>query len=133
MSQQHTQYRLAIHPSSFAICRLSPDRPVPDWALECRWFAVTRTPSELSVVCPESVVPVAVTAELGWRWLSIEGCLEISLVGVIAGLTETLAHAGISVLVLSSFDTDHLLVRSDDLAAASRALLAAGYGIVEED
>ena len=132
MSQQPTKYRLAVHPSSFAICRLAPDRPLPDWALESRWFAITRTASELSVVCPESVVPVAVTAELGWRWLSVEGCLEISLVGVIAGLTETLARAGISVLVLSSFDTDHLLIRSDDLPAATRALLAAGYGILEE-
>lgn len=45
--------------------------------------------------------------------------------GVIASLTGALAEAGISVFVVSSFNTDFVLVREQDLAKA--------LGVLEED
>ncbi len=126
------RFRLSVHPGSFAVCQLAPGASVPVWALAASFCSVTRTPTELSIVCLESAVPGEAVADRGWRLLSVEGRVDLSLVGLLAGLTGTLARAGISVFALSTYDTDHLLVRADDVAGATRALVAAGYGVVGE-
>ena len=124
------RFRLAVHPGSFAIYQLAPGTPLPAWTLEGPFCSVTRTLEELSIVCSESSVPDDVVADHGWRLLSVQGRLDISLVGVLAGLTGTLARAGITLFAISTYDTDHLLVRADDVVAATRALVAAGYGVI---
>ena len=69
--------------------------------------------------------------EVGWRCLSVAGPLDFSLVGVLSGLTAALADARVPVFVLSSFDTDHLLVRAHDLDRAVAALRDAGHTVTE--
>jgi hypothetical protein len=49
------------------------------------------------------------------------------MVGVIASLTGILATASISLFVISTFDTDYLLVKQTDLEAAVESLTAAGH------
>jgi hypothetical protein len=60
----------------------------------------------------------------------VAGPLDFALVGVIADLTAGLARAGISVFVLSTFDTDHVLVRADSLDHAVATLTAEGNAVV---
>ena len=45
------------------------------------------------------------------------------MVGVIASLSETLASAGIGVFLVSTFDTDYLLVKETELDAAVESLI----------
>jgi hypothetical protein len=51
------------------------------------------------------------------------------MVGVLAELATTLARAGISVFAISTFDTDYMLVRDDDLQRAFDALREARYDV----
>jgi len=55
-----------------------------------------------------------VRCEQGWRCLRVAGTLDFSLVGVLASLLGPLADAGLSVFVVSTFDTDYLLVKQTD-------------------
>jgi uncharacterized protein len=48
-------------------------------------------------------------------------------VGVLADLTTPLARSGVSVFVFSTCDTDHVLVRDEDVDRAVDALAAAGH------
>lgn len=116
-------------PDLFAVCRLAKDAPVPAWASSALFFSITRTADELSVVCPQNVVPDGVRCERDWRCLRVAGTMEFSLIGVVASLVTPLAEAGISVFVVSTFDTDYLLVKADDLARATAALRAAGHAV----
>ena len=87
-------------------------------------LSVTRTPSELSIVCRESPrLPGKV--ESGWRCLVVDGTLEFDQVGVLASLAQPLAEAGVSILVLSTYDTDYLLVKEEKLGLAIESLRAA--------
>jgi hypothetical protein len=121
--------RLGLEVSSdrLAVVRLDPDAEVPAWATRSSFHSLTRTEDELSVVCAEADVPAEVTAERGFRRLTVCGPLEFSLVGVLASLTAPLARAGVSLFSISTFDTDHLLVREADLDRACRALESAGH------
>jgi len=121
-------FQLDVLPGSFCVCRLDPNSPLPDWATG-EVVSLTRTIDELSVVCAETNVPQDVTCEAGWRCLRVLGPLDFSLVGVIASLTSTLAASGISVFVISTFNTDLLMVKEAGLDTAITALRSAGHEV----
>ena len=120
---------LTLLPGSMAVVRLQAAAPMPDWATSSPFFSITRTPDELSVLCPEEAAPDGVRAERGWRCLQVAGPLDFSLVGVLASLLGALQEAGVSVFVLSTYDTDYILVKEGQLARAVEALSAVGHMI----
>lgn len=121
--------KLDVHPTVLAICRLDPSVAVPAWATGATGpiVSVTRTVDELSIVIPEHAVPRSVRYEGGWQAMSVRGPLAFSVTGVLAGLSAPLADAGIPVFVVSTFDTDWLLVRADDIDQAVAVLRGAGH------
>jgi uncharacterized protein len=123
-----TQFRLSTLSDELAVCRLAPDAAVPGW-VRGAFTCVTRTNEELSIVCDGAVVPESVQAERGWRGLKLEGPIPFELTGVAAALLAPLAAARISVFLVSTFDTDYLLLKSDVFARAVEVLRGAGYDI----
>ncbi len=113
----------------YAIARLPPETPAPEWARSGEFTTISRTPEELSVVCAERAVPDAVRCERGWSCLQVQGPLEFGQIGVLAALTRPLAEAGVAIIAISTFDTDYLLVRAADAARAERAMRAAGHEV----
>ncbi len=118
-------------PGTFTICRLERNAPIPEWALIGGFFSVTRTADELSVVCPRDQVPPGVQKQDGWKALRVEGPLDLSLTGVLASLTEPLAKEGISIFAISTYDTDYLLVKKEQLERAIQTLREEGYEVEE--
>ena len=125
------QVQLTLLPvdGTFAVCRLAADSSIPTWAAADHFFSITRTAGELSVVCRQDAVPEGVACERGWRCLRVAGTMPFSVVGVLASLTAPLAHAGISVFALSTFDTDYLLVKAEDLGRAVDTLRQHGHTV----
>ena len=123
--------RLRLHDGAVAVCRLSADAPVPDWVeLDGAPMAsVTRTATELSLIVADDAVPDDVAAERGWRVLEVEGPLAFSETGVLAALAAPLADAGVPIFVVSTYDTDWLLVRATTLDKALSVLGAAGHEV----
>ena len=117
-------------PQELAICQLPPDAPIPEWARSSAFVSITRTPAELSVVCERSVLPETIPAtkfDAPWKALRIEGPLDLNLIGIALQVLEPLAAAGISVFVISTFDTDYILVRGENVAKTTEALTASGH------
>ena len=121
---------LSVLPYHLAVCRLSPGAILPGWLFELPFWSVTRTAEELSVVLPEENVFWDWKSEKGWRCLMVRGPLDFSLVGILAALAASLAAAGISIFALSTYDTDYLLVKEQDLFHAVEVLIASGYEVV---
>lgn len=91
--------------------------------------SVISAPDGVTVVCPTRVAPATDTREDGWRLLSVRGPLEFALTGVMAALAGELAAAGVSLFAVSTYDTDHVLVKGADLERAVRALREAGHEV----
>lgn len=124
---------LVVERAPLAVCRLASDAPVPAWATRSETLsAVVRTRDELSIITDESLVPLDVRAERGFRALRVAGTLAFELVGVLDSIARPLAEARISIVALSTFDTDYVLVREHDLAAARDALARAGHLVEDE-
>ena len=126
---------LRVRETSWAlvVCRFPADSPLPAWVFhaEAEFWSLTRTPHELSLVCAEHDLPPSVDehVERGWRAFELEGPVPFSTTGVISGLTVPLAAAGIGVFVLSTYDTDYLLVKSAVFERAA-AILAEHFTLV---
>ena len=124
----HGQLRLLLLPGRYALCRLDPCQDIPDWAIRERSFvSLTYTADELSIVCPERDVPPQVECDRGWAVLKVRGPLDLSLTGVLDSLAAPLAREGIPLFVVSTFDTDYLLVKARQLTEARMALERAGH------
>lgn len=113
----------------YAVVRLEPDAPLPDWAVRGHFRSVTRSDTEMSIVCREEDVPPNASAERGWVCLQVAGPLDFSLTGVVASLVAPLAEAEIPLFLISTFETDYLLVRERDHHAAVEALALAGHSV----
>ena len=118
--------RLTVLPGEFSVWRLAADAPLP--SLEPGSFhSITRTNDELSVVSASTDVPAGARAETGWRCLRVEGPLPFEMTGVLAALSTPLARAEIPIFVVSTYDTDYLLVKAADLENACATLRDEGF------
>ena len=112
-----------------AICQLDPGARFPAWTPAGVFWSITRTSDELSIVCAEDSVPSGVICQPGWQALKVAGPLDFSLTGVLASLAVPLAEAGVSIFAISTYDTDFLLVREDQLEVAVDVLRRAGHTV----
>jgi hypothetical protein len=115
-----------------AVCRLPSEARIPAWALEGGFFCVVRTRDELSIVCREDVctadrIPDGAPVERGWVALKLEGPFPFSMTGVLASFVQPLAEAGIPIFAISTFDTDYVLIKRQNLEQAVLALGAAKH------
>lgn len=117
-----------VHPESLAIARLAPDAAVPAWA-RGGFVTVSRTPSELSIVCADAHVPAGVTAERGRVMFGIEGVVPMTTVGLLAALCGALATRRVPVFAISTYDTDYLLVHRERFDEARAALESLGHRV----
>jgi len=117
---------LRLLPNELTIIRLPPDLPVPSWYLHsgaAPLSSITRTASELSIVCPSSAsIPDGLKSESGWRALVVDEKLEFSAIGILSAILNPLAAAGINILSISTFDTDYVLVPATLLPQALAAV-----------
>jgi hypothetical protein len=113
---------LSILPEKIGICHFEKGSPIPDWVKDISFCSITRTPDELSIICPQEKIPAGVLAEKDWRIFKVEGPLGFTLTGVVASLSKPLAEAGISILYISTYETDYLLVEEKNLKATKKIL-----------
>ena len=121
---------LQIHKNLYAVVRLPSQAEEPPWLHKVPFYSSTRTKDELSIVCPQACVPGTQDCqEREWRLLQVKGTLDFSLTGILASIAVPLAHNAISIFALSTFDTDYILVKNDQLTKAQKALVKAGFAL----
>lgn len=130
-SPDPAQIWIYLLPANLAVCRLPSSAGFPTWMKGEDLLAVVRTKQELSIVCDAECVPEGVVVETGWRCWKVHGPLDFSLIGVLAGLANALAEAGVSIFVTSTYDTDYVLVKDTDLSRSREALIQRGYQIMD--
>ena len=114
----YKQLTLSLVPGNFAVCRLSPNSDIPQWAIQSSFYSVTKTPEELSIVCAQEDVTEGVKSEQDWKMLQVEGPLDFSVTGIISSLACPLAEAEISIFALSTYDSDYIMVKQSSLKKA---------------
>ena len=114
--------------TAFSVCQVNAFSEI-DWNDEICFIG--KTDEELSLVCSTERVPACAAArEDGWRAFRIEGVLDFSLIGILYRISELLAKQKIGIFAVSTYNTDYILVKEEQLDRALKALQAGGYEIV---
>lgn len=117
--------KIYVLPHTLCVCKL-PLTSRPDTPGE--FFFMSKTDEELSLVCPPDTVPEeAIAREDGWRAFRLESPLDFSLTAVLAPIASILGDARVPIFAVSTFNTDYILVKSEDLGRSLALLSAAGY------
>ena len=119
---------LSVLPGEFVVCRLDAEEGDVGQARGPLWCMV-RDADGLTVICREVDAPPAADRDAAWRALKVEGSFSFSAVGVLASIASPLAEAGVSILAVSSYGRDYVLVKQTQLDGALAALVAAGHTI----
>jgi hypothetical protein len=118
---------LKVLEETFAIHSLDVDNDIPANVLKCKLFFIGKTLDELSIVVPQSLTIPAIETDFDWRVLEVLGPLNLTLVGIMSEISGVLAKANVSIFVVSTFETDFVLVKNSQLDDAKSALKNAGY------
>ena len=117
----------------FAICKFNPQTKIPNWALKGEFYSITRTSEELSILCPQKIIPSEITSVGRWRGLKIEGPFKFTEIGILNSITTPLASVNISLLSISTFDTDYVFIQDDQFKDALLILAANGHEVPSTD
>jgi len=120
-------------PGPYAIVRLAPHAPVPDWATKGEFTSITRTADELSIVCPVGNLPADVHSPHRWICLKLEGPFPFSQTGVLLSFIEPLSNGGVPIFAISTYDTDYVLIPEEYAGDAVSALQQVGHELLARD
>ena len=118
---------LSVLFETFTIHKLSPNASIPEEILKSNYYSVSKTENELTLVCSEVIEVKSLQSSKGWKCIKVVGPLDFNLTGILAGISDILAKENISIFAISTFDTDYILVRTQDLSSARTTLRQAGY------
>lgn len=113
----------------FSVCKIE-DYSQVHWNSE--YLFIEKTDEENSLVCLTEEVPSNTTArEDGWTGFRIQGVLDFSLIGILADITTILKRDKIPVFVVSTYNTDYVLLKKTLLSKATATLEKSGYRFVD--
>ena len=119
-----TKIVLSILEETYIIHKLDQSTNLPEGLTECEFYSLSNSREELSLVCPEQILIQSENSSPNWKCLKVAGPLDLKLTGILAGLSDTLEKAKISIFAISTFETDYLLIQKQVLETA---LKSAGY------
>lgn len=131
--------KLEVLQSLYAVCKIPSARQIPDWAFEQsdqhtsqtkHIVSLSVTDKEGSLVLPQDRIPADVAdfeCEKNWRAFRVAGTLDFNLVGVIAAISSVLRKSSIPIFVVSTFETDYILISVNKFEMAKSVLESANY------
>jgi len=119
--------KIKILDEEFSIHRLNPEDKIPNELNDEKYFWIGKTNEELSIVCKSAIKFPTQKSDDGWKAIKLIGPLDLSAVGLLAGITKVLAEAGINIFALSTFDTDYILIKKSKINSAVKTLQENGY------
>jgi hypothetical protein len=97
------------------------------------FISITKTEDELSVVAQQNKFNDFIAIENDWKIIKIEGILDFNLIGILSKISNILAGEKISIFVLSTYNTDYIMVKRDDLNKTIETLIKNEYEVKKDN
>jgi hypothetical protein len=121
---------LKLLEETFAIHSLASDIDIPKAVFDAPIFFIAKTYEETSIVLPQAITIPSDEVEKDWQALEVVGPLDFTLTGILSKISTILANEKISIFAISTFDTDYILVKSQNVSLATAALISNDYQII---
>lgn len=124
------QISLKMLDGRYAIGRLAAHDALPAWADGTGFVSISRTEEELSIVCREERMPQDVRCDRDWVCFQFLGPFAFDQTGIALSVIRPLSEGGVGIFLVSTFDTDYLLIKQPLLERARCLLLEAGHSFI---
>ena len=124
-------HSLKILDGEYTIHRFDSGSKIPSDIFETEFYFIGKTDEELSVVCRSDIGLKSSVSDPDWSCLKVVGPLDLGLIGILADIASVLAQGKISLFVVSTYDTDYILVKTVSLADARTLLSKASFDIID--
>jgi len=114
--------QLKVLDNKLKVVKMKADNTVPEIIFNKKFYSITKTDEELSIVLDESIEIQSDIVEDNWRAIKIVGTLDFTLIGILSKISTILAQAEISIFAISTYNTDYILVKADKLEKAIKVL-----------
>ena len=120
-------------PDAYGICRLDADAAVPLWADGRGFVSISRSDEELSILCPQHRIQDVLKCDRDWTCYKLVGPFALDETGIVLSVIRPLSENGLGVFIVSTFDGDHLLVKTKDVERAHQLLTEANHTILQSN
>ena len=131
--------KLKVLDGEYSIVKLNNNFKNRDFVINLQhyeggFFSITYTEDEISVVIEERKLDLFKSTEIdklntNYVNIKVDEVLDFSLVGILYKITEILKTLKISVFVISTYNTDYLMIEKKNLERAVESLRNNGYEI----
>ena len=118
----------------YSIHRFDKDAAIPNWLSDSRFYSITRTNEELSIVCKHVDIKLEDNTMIDkyWRIFKINGPMDLSQCGIIAQISDLFRKNEISIFPIATYDTDYILIKNKNLNKAITSLENDGHKVLIE-
>ncbi|MBP6102549.1 MAG: ACT domain-containing protein [Leptotrichiaceae bacterium] len=131
--------KLKVLDGEYSIVKLNNNFKNRDFVINLQhyeggFFSITYTEDEISVVIEERKLDLFKSTEIdklntNYVNIKVDEVLDFSLVGILYKITEILKTLKISVFVISTYNTDYIMIEKKNLERAVESLRNNGYEI----
>ena len=131
--------KLKVLDGEYSIVKLNNNFKNRDFVINLQhyeggFFSITFTEDEISVVIEERKLDLFKSTEIdklntNYVNIKVDEVLDFSLVGILYKITEILKTLKISVFVISTYNTDYVMIEKKNLERAVESLRNNGYEI----
>jgi len=118
---------------AYSVIKLDPAGPNPSIPSKTDFWSLSVSYDELSLVCMADQAPTAGVLDHcdDWTAFRVAGTMDFTLTGIVARISQVLADAELGIFVVSTFDTDYILVNHNDAALAVTHWRESGIEVIE--
>jgi len=113
---------IKILPGDYTIFKLPSGSAVPQWVDRNRFYSITDTGEEMSIICSGEATPDTYPHECSLKIFKVEGELDFGLTGVLNSITTPLSENKIPLFTVSTFNTDYFFIKMEHANRAVEAL-----------
>lgn len=117
--------QLKFLPEEFSVHQYDRNFKLSPSIFDAPWYTVSKTATELSLILPSEYQlpdPQPQKTEGNWRMFQVDAQMDFGLVGILARIVTPLKDHKIPVFVVSTYDTDYVMVKDDKLTEAIKVL-----------
>ena len=122
--------KLKLYEDTYQITRLPFNSEIPAGIYNGEFYSIGKTDDELSIICTDEISFTCEESDNDWRIFKFVESMDLNLIGIAAKITSVLANANVNIMVVSTYNTDFVMVKNDKLEIAVNALKSAGYEFV---
>jgi hypothetical protein len=114
---------------AYSVYQFNREYVIKESVFDSNFVSVTKTEDEISIVAPSNRLKNFEKIENDWKVFKIKETLDFSLIGVLSKISNILANEKISIFVISTYNTDYIMIKRENIERAIKVLIENQYEI----